>query len=725
MINCSRTYVTDKFQVTGLSCADCAAKLEQKLRATEGIDNVTLNFITAKLTVRHLLSVDALQKIVESAGYGLLPVNAEKQLVEPQSFLRTHYHLFTTILSAALLLLAFLLTHTGAQRSLFIPLYITAILVGGYWTLRRGLVALRSGIFDMNALMSIAVIGAIIIQQWDEAATVAVLYSISNMLESFTMEKTRKSLRQLVDIAPREATVRRNGHNIRIAAEMLQLDDVVIVQPGEKIPADGLVLAGFSSVDEAPITGESIPIEKNIGDAVYAGTLNALGLLEIRVSKMTADSTLAKIIHLVEEAQAKRAPVQLFVDHFARYYTPAILCLAVIISVVPPLLWQLSWAVWFYRALELIVIACPCALVISTPVVLVTAIGNAARHGVLIKGGAYLEQLGRITAVAFDKTGTLTVGQPVVTEIIPAPPFDDRLLLMYAATAENHSGHPFAHAILQHAHERQIPVGQATTMQVIPGKGISAEYEGKVLLVGSNRLLEEYGILTENLTSDIARLEEAGQTVTLVAYDAVLYGLIAMQDQQRAHAAQCVTDLHHGGIHHIAMLTGDHQRVANIIAHRIGIDDVRAELLPEQKVAAMLLLSEQYGPVAMVGDGINDAPVLATAAVGIAMGGSGTDTAMETADVVLMSDDLAKIPYLLHISRKALHIIQQNIVLSLVIKALALILIFGILKLWMAVLADMGATILVTLNGLRLLHEAPVKILGIACCTDSCHCAQK
>ena len=716
---------TETFRITGLTCADCAAKLEQRLRALAGVKEVTLNFMAAKLTVRHRLSSDEIIHAVADAGYGAVPAQ-ENISVVPQSFLKTHHRLLTTLISGLLLIVAWGLS--GVLALPFrIPIYIAAILVGGLWTIRRGLSSLRHGTFDMNALMTIAVVGASSLGDWNEAATVAVLYSVSNMLESYTMEKTRHSIRGLMEIAPREALVRRDGHELRLPVDTIVVGDIVIIKPGEKIAVDGVITAGASAVNQAAITGESLPAEKDVGDEIFAGTLNTVGLLEARVTKPANDTTLAHIIHLVEEAQAQRAPSQTFVDRFARIYTPAVLLLALGIAVLPPLLLHLAWHTWIYRALALIVVACPCALVISTPVAIVSAIGNAARHGVLIKGGAFLEEMGRLSVMAFDKTGTLTQGHPVVTDIIPLNDMVEAELLALAAAVEVRSSHVLADAIVRKARHERMVIPDVERAMSVPGRGAQAVVNGVPVLVGNRRFFTEQGFDLAPAEAALAALEAAGKTAMLVGRDMRVVGVLAASDQPRPQSRQVVDELHHAGIRRVVLLTGDHRATAERLAMQLGIDDIRADLLPEDKASAMQELLAAHGAAGMVGDGINDAPALATATVGVAMGVAGTDTALETADITLMADDLAKLPYTVRLSRKTLLIIKQNIII-----ALAIALIFpGWLTLWLAVLADMGASIVVTLNGLRLIegaktaehvhvHDEPGCEDG--CCHGSAHC---
>ncbi|MHB9025878.1 MAG: heavy metal translocating P-type ATPase [Armatimonadota bacterium] len=697
--------LTSSLRVSGLDCPDCAAALTRKLQAAEGVEEAELNMGTGLLTVRGSLPQAEVIRLVKSAGYSAAPA---KETPARRDFIHSHLRLITTVLSAIFLVTAWLLARFDAPERLAIVGYLLAILIGGVWTFRRGWSSLLARQLDMNVLMSVAVTGAVLIGEWSEGASVAVLYSLSNMLESYTMEKTRQSIRGLMEEAPREALVRRDGEEIRLPVEEVRVGDLVIISPGEKIAVDGVVEVGNSSANQAAITGESVPVEKAPGDEVFAGTLNELGVLEVRVTRDAEDTALAKIIHLVEEAQAKRAPAQALVDRFARYYTPAVIALAALLAVVPPLFFDGDWQQWIYRALALVVVACPCALVISTPVAIVAAIGNAARHGVLIKGGAYLEQAGKLSAIAFDKTGTLTAGRPEVTDILPLNGTAPRELLAIVAAVEARSPHPLAQAILRRAEADGVGVPAVEDATVLSGKGVQGKVDGRLIYVGTPRLFTELGVDTQQAVATLAPLSAAGKTVMLVGDETKLLGVIAAADGLRPDSRATLLALRAAGIKRLALLTGDHQQVADQIAAELGVDDVIAELLPDEKLDAIQRLSAAYGAVGMVGDGINDAPALAAASVGIAMGVAGTDTALETADITLMADDLCKLPYTIRLSRKAMAIIRQNITFSLLIKGLALALIFpGWLTLWLAVLADMGASIAVTLNALRLVAEKP------------------
>ncbi|HBT47747.1 MAG TPA: cadmium-translocating P-type ATPase, partial [Peptococcaceae bacterium] len=580
---------------------------------------------------------------------------------------------------------------------------------GGWGNFRRAAYSLPRLDFNMSVLMTLALAGAMAIGEWREGAVVAFLYSLSEVLESWTIGRVRQSIHGLMAIAPRRARIRRaDGKEMEIPVEEIGVGDIMVVRPGERIAMDGRILKGESAVDESPITGESMPVEKGAGDEVYAGSLNTYGFLEVEVTKLVQDTTLARILHLVEEAQSRRAASQVLVDRFAKVYTPVVLALAVGLGVLLPLLLGYPWEPWIYRGLALLIVACPCALVVSTPVAIVSAIGNAARKGVLIKGGLYLEEAAGLQAVAFDKTGTLTKGEPVVTDIVPLGPVSAEAVLQMAAALEARSEHPLAGAIKKAAETRGLEVVPSEDYTALPGRGGKGAVRGETIYIGNLRLFRELGIVDGPLAALVRRLQEEGKTAVVVGTEKEMLGIIAVGDEVREDSPAAIAGLKEAGIRRTIMLTGDNEATARSIAARAGIDEYRAELLPEDKVEALRDLLRRYRKVAMVGDGINDAPALAVATVGIAMGGAGTSAALETADIVLMADDLKKLPFIIRLSRAALNIIRQNIVFSLALKALAVLAVFpGWLTLWLAILADVGATILVTLNGMRLWNLRP------------------
>lgn len=591
----------------------------------------------------------------------------------------------------------------GETQTISTVFYVLAAICGGWGNFKKGISNLLRLNFTMNTLMTVAVAGALAIGYWEEAAVVSFLFGVSEVLEGYTMEKARQSIKGLMDIAPKTATIIRSEAEINLPVEEIQVGDIMLVKPGEKMAMDGLVVKGITSVNQAAITGESIPADKVEGDEVYAGSINQSGSVQVKVTKLVADTTIAKIITMVEEAQEQRAPSQAFVDKFARYYTPIVLLLAVGIAIIPSLFWGAPWDIYIYKALALLIVACPCALVVSTPVAIVSAIGNAARNGVLIKGGLHLENAGSLKAIAFDKTGTLTKGNPVVTDIITFGTLNEKEVLSFAAGVEKLSEHPLAVTIVKHAMDQGITPAQAEGFQAITGKGAQAEVAGYNYIIGNPRLLEESGIDFTSIKEKIEQVQCEGKTCMLLAMNGQVVGLIAVADQIREESISTVNNLRKNGIDKIIMLTGDNEATAKAISSKLHID-YRAELLPQDKVSAVKKLRETYQQIAMVGDGINDAPALALSTVGIAMGGAGTDTAMETADIVLMADDLTKLPFTIKLSRSALKVIKQNITFAVSIKVIATILVFpGLLTLWLAIFADMGASILVTLNGIRLL----------------------
>jgi Cd2+/Zn2+-exporting ATPase len=598
----------------------------------------------------------------------------------------------------------FFLEQLTGPKSLYLALYVVAILLGGWGNLHKAGRALPRGNFNMSVLMSIAVIGALAIGKYEEAASVAFLFAVSEMLEAWTMDKARRSIQALMAMAPAVARIRRGGEEINVHVEEIVTGDVMIVRPGDQIAMDGLVLSGKSRVNQASITGESLTVVKSVGDAVYAGTLNGPGALEVTVTRLVQDTTLARIIRMVEEAQAQRAPSQAFVEKFAAVYTPLVLVLAALVVIFPPLVLGHEWSPWIYRGLALLVVACPCALVVSTPVAIVSAIAKAARHGVLIKGGIYLEAAGSLQAIAFDKTGTLTRGEPVVTDIVAVADWQETDLLSRTAGLEARSEHPLAAAIVKEAELKGCNLAPAEEFTAIVGRGAQATVGAELLYVGNERLFNELGVNILPVAAIIDRLQREGKIAVLIGTSEEIKGIIAVADTVRPDSADTLKSLKNAGIQHTIMLTGDHKATAQAIAAQVGVDEFRSELLPEDKLTAIEELLAQYGQVAMVGDGINDAPALALSTVGIAMGGAATDTALETADIVLMDDDIGKLPFTIELSRQALQIIRQNISFSIGIKIVAVLAVFpGWLTLWLAILADMGATILVTINSLRLL----------------------
>ncbi len=574
------------------------------------------------------------------------------------------------------------------------------MIISGIKPIKSAFYSIKSRSLDMNVLMSAAAIGAAIIGEWFEGATVVWLFAIGNFLQTKSIERTRNSIRNLMDLAPQEAWVKAGSEVIKKTVEHITVGEIIIVKPGDKIPLDGEIIQGESSINQAPITGESIPVDKTIGDTVYAGTINEHGSLTIVVTKLVEDTTISKIIHLVEDAQEQKAPTEAFVDKFASIYTPIVFILALVMMVIPPLFGLGAFGEWFYKGLELLVVACPCALVISTPVAIVSAIGNAAKNGVLIKGGTFLEKAGVINAIAFDKTGTLTEGKPKVSEINPFTVTEEELLSI-AYTLEDYSTHPIAKSIVRYANEKGIQLKNGELFKNIVGKGVQATIDGEIYYAGNLKLFEE---ISDSIKNQVIEMQNKGKTVVIIGKQSEIIGIITVSDTIRETTASALNALKQSGVSQTVMLTGDNEGTAKMIASEANVNRYFSDLLPEDKVSAIQKLQNEGYKVAMVGDGINDAPALATADLGIAMGGAGTDTAMETADIVLMADNLDKLPHTMKLSRKSLTIIKQNIWFSIIIKVIALILIFtGSLTLWMAVLSDTGAALIVILNAIRLL----------------------
>ncbi len=612
------------------------------------------------------------------------------------------------VLAIAAELVSFFAAETLATKALGLALAGGAIALAGFDVYRKGIAALLAGRLNINALMSAAVTGAAVIGQWAEAAMVMALYAIAELIEARAVERARNAITGLMAMAPETATVRQSSGEWQVQrVEEVPLRAIVRIGPGERVPLDGVVVAGTSSINQAPVTGESIPVDKEAGDPVFAGTINENGLIEVEVTALAANSTLARIIHAVEQAEGNRAPTQRFVDRFAAVYTPAVFIIAVLVAVSGPWLFGWPWLQAVYKALVLLVIACPCALVISTPVTIVSGLAAAARRGILIKGGVHLEGARHLKAVALDKTGTITEGKPRLVEwnTFKSAADGDHVVAI-AASLAGHSDHPVSKAIAE-----GLPKNGTTVLdfKALPGRGVSGIVDRRTYALGNHRLIEERGQCSQNLESRLRVHENAGRTVTVLASNDAVIGIFAVADAIKAHSAEAVAELRSLGVHPL-MLSGDNSVTARTIAEQAGIDDARGDLLPTDKLDALKTLRERYGPSAMIGDGINDAPALAQADIGFAMGAAGTDTAMEAADVVIMNDDLRRVPETIRLSRRAHAILWQNISLALGIKAIFFVLaLFGSATMWMAVFADMGASLLVVGNGLRLLRNSAVK----------------
>lgn len=598
-------------------------------------------------------------------------------------------------------------------QSMVAGLAIAAMLAGGWFLLPKAWKAIRQFRPDINLLVVIAAIGASVIGEWVEASAVVFLFGVAEWLEGWADRRARRATEALLQLAPKIAVVKRDGVFIEVPVDQVAVEETVATKSGMGIPLDGVVISGESAVNQAPITGESVPVDKKPGDTVFAGTINGEGSLEIRVTKAAGDTTLARIIRLVAEAQEQKAPTQRFVDVFARYYTPAVTVVALLIFLTPPLFMGGDWNVWLYRACVLLIIACPCALVISTPVSIVAGLTALARRGVLVKGGAHLETVGGLKALAVDKTGTITEGKPKVqgVELVNAQSASD--VLRIAAAIDDHSAHPLAKAVVAYAKEQNVAFNRAENYQNRSGRGAEGNLDGHSYFVGNHRFAHELGVCNEDIERRLAIIEGQGQSVVVVGHrphdgcKGEVIGIIAIGDGLRPNAKAAIAELHAAGIVQIVMLSGDNQRAADFIARQVGIDEARGDLLPDDKVAAVKALREKHGVVAMVGDGVNDAPAMATANIGIAMGAAGTDAAIETADIALMQDDLVKIAETVRLGRRTMGIIRFNITFALGLKAVFLVLtLLGHASLWLAIMADTGATLLVVVNALRLLRRS-------------------
>jgi Cd2+/Zn2+-exporting ATPase len=692
------------FKVEGMDCHEEVAILERRLTKLTGLEALDADVVGQRLKIKYDAAKLTTAKIAEAVAQTGMRAWLEHEAPRPVAASRWRERL--VFLSGGALAIGLLSNFAGATgAAAWIP-YFAAIVLGGIYTARRAWTSLTSRHLDINVLMMVAVAGAIALGEWSEGASVVFLFALAQVLESRAMARARGAIRSLMDLAPSEALVIRDRASVLVPVDDVRLGDHVIVRPGEKVPLDGRVAAGQSHVNQAPVTGESLPVEKGAGDDVFAGTINGRGALEVEVTRLRRDSTLARIIHLVEQAQSQRAPSQTFVDRFARIYTPAVLGIAALIAFVPPLAFGASWTEWIYRSLVLLVISCPCALVISTPVSIVSALAAAARKGVLIKGGARLERLAAVRCVAFDKTGTLTSGRLQVTDIVPLNGAVPQHVLALAASLESHSEHPIGEAIVRRAASDQVILAAARSFEALPGLGAQGTVGADAVLVGNRRLFQERRLWSPEAEAAFEKLSCLGRSIIAVSANGAAIGMIGVADETRSAAPEAIQMLREHGIQHVVLLTGDHQAPARAAAATLGIDEVRADLLPDEKLDAVKDLRRRHGALAMIGDGVNDAPALAAADVGIAMGVAGTDAALETADIALMADELAKIPYALRLSRATTRNIRANIWFSLALKAAFLILaVAGVATLWMAVVADMGASLIVIANALRLLRE--------------------
>ena len=721
-------------RVAEMDCQDEVKAIEGALHSLPGVASWQVNLLERTLRVQFDAAAIHPEAILAAIrGLGMTPEWTERAM-QAVAWRRDPLFL-STVTSGVCLGAALLMDWAGSTSVLGHALHGMALCAGGWMAARKAVRAVLVPRLDMNVLMTVAVLGAIAIGQWDEAASVAFLFALAQLLETYSLDRARQAVRRLLAVAPPEATVRRDGQELRVPVAAVTPGETIVVRPGERLPLDGIVRAGASALNQAPITGESMPVEKGPGTQVFAGSINGEGALEVEVTHRAQETMLARIIALVEEAQAQKAPTQTFVERFAAIYTPAVIAGAVLVATLPPLLLaETAWP-WVYRALVLLVISCPCALVISTPVAVVCGLARAARTGILIKGGRVLEALGGLKALALDKTGTLTQGQPIVIDVRPVDGMDAREVLRLAAAVEARSEHPLAVAILHAAREQGITWPQAADFRAVAGRGAQARLDGVGLHVGSHRYIEELGVCNGEIEAILGELESRGQTPVILSDGSRVLGVLGVADRIREGAPESLMVLRRLGVRPLVVLTGDTPRTAEAIGRQAGADEVRAQLLPEEKVRAIQDLVQRHGSVGMVGDGINDAPALAAATVGIAMGMAGTDAAVETADVALVRDDLRQLPVAVRLGRKTLRIIRINIALSLATKAVFVTLaVLGYATLWMAVAADMGTSLAVILNGMRLLRngsgedlEAPSRggagasACGPGCCESPNH----
>lgn len=689
--------------IEGMDCSDCARVIEHSVGRMEGILTVNVNYAAQKIRLEYdkqKIDQAAIEKRVRSLGYEI-PVNGLR------SWYRENREILFSLFAGLLLLLGWLGGRfLGFPALLSTGLYLAAYAFGGWDIAHHAWHALKERHFDTDLLMVMAAIGAAFLGEFAEGALLLFLFSLGHALEERALDRARSAVRALADLAPKTALVRREGKEIELPVEDLQLDEAVIVRPGVRIPVDGVILEGRSAVDQSSVTGESLPVDKVPGESVFASTINGEGALEVKVTRLAKDSTLARVMKMVEEAQGQKSPTQQTVEKFERVFVPAVLVLTALVILIPPLL-GIPFRESFLRAMTLLVAASPCALALGTPSTILAGVAQAARNGVLVKGGVHLENLGRLKAIAFDKTGTITHGQPEVTDILvfPESGWKEADLLSLAAGVEMRSAHPLAQAVVRAAQKQGLSLSVVDEVESLTGRGLHAAWEGKSIWIGNEKLMNEAGATLSAVSVRLAEaLQQSGKTLMWIAVDRSAVGLIALADTLRNEAAPTMKALQQSGVAHTIMLTGDNTRSASAIAAEVGLTDFRADLLPEDKLTVIRELVNKYGQVAMIGDGVNDAPALANATVGIAMGGAGTDVALETADVALMGDDLSKLPFAVGLGRATRSIIVQNLFISLgVIGLLIITSLTGIVSIGIAIIFHEGSTIVVVLNSLRLL----------------------
>ena len=700
----SATETQTPIRIMQMDCPTEEGLLRKKLGGMAGVSGMEFNLMQRVLTVTH--APEALEPILEAVrSLGFTPELSNEASAQAEPTPEPAKPWWPLALAGLAAIASEAAHWAGLPTWVAALLAVAAVLGCGITTYKKGWIAIRNGNLNINALMSIAVTGALLLGQWPEAAMVMVLFTVAELIEAKSLDRARNAIKGLMQLTPERATVLQNdGAWLEVAAKSVLVDQRVRIKPGERIALDGKIVSGRSTINQAPITGESLPIEKAEGDSVFAGTINESGSFEYAVTAAAGDSTLARIIHAVEEAQGARAPTQRFVDQFARIYTPVVFALALAVAILPPLLMGGDWFAWIYKALVLLVIACPCALVISTPVTIVSGLAAAARQGILVKGGVYLEEGRKLAWLALDKTGTITHGKPAQTDFVVLNGWKDADVRSLAASLAGRSDHPVSRALTEAAKRDGIALRNVEDFEALAGRGTKGVIDGKLYYLGNHRLIHEQGRCSDELEARLTALEEQGKTVILLTDEQIVHGLFAVADTVKDSSRQAIAELHALGIKTV-MLTGDNAHTAKAIAAQVGIDEARGDLLPEDKLKAIESKLGKDGAVGMVGDGINDAPALARSDIGFAMGAAGTGTAIETADVALMDDDLRKLPRFVRLSRKTHALLVQNIVLALGIKAVFLVLtLMGTGTMWMAVFADVGASLLVVGNGLRLLR---------------------
>jgi Zn2+/Cd2+-exporting ATPase len=690
----------NEYKLQGLTCGNCAREMEEQINQLENGEGSRILYNSSKLMLSDGVNMHEVEKILSSDGAAIMKEYPHDHSEHDQA----HEHSHSSndkmkILIGLSAIIFFSAIYVDTQLNNLVPviMYLTAAATSGYPTFIKGAKNLLKLKFNIDTLMTIAVIGAFSIGEWKEGTLVAILFGINELLEGLGMEKARKSMEELLKVAPKEAVLIENGQERVVPISTLVVGDLVLVKSGQKIPSDGIVASGRSSVNEAAITGEAMPVEKEADEKVFGGSINNEGVLKVKITKEYKDSSLAKILHLVEEAQETKTPTEQFINRFAKYYTPLIMVISALVMIIPPLLFNGEWGFWFYQGLAVLIVGCPCALILSSPIAIVSGIARNAKNGILVKGGVFLEQLGKIDTIAFDKTGTLTKGHPYVEKMVV---FDEENFIHVAGSVEKSSSHPIAKAVMEKVNGQTISLAEPEEINTISGQGVSAVIDGKSYKVGNEKSI--VCPLPSMVLENIDTLKSEGYTLVIVSSEEEVLGLFGITDEIREESKDIIGELYSAGIRNAVMLTGDHNKTAEKVANQVGLTNYYAGLLPDEKVAKVKELTA-IGKVAMVGDGINDAPALATADLGIAMG-KGTDSAIETADIVLMQDHLGKLPSAIKISKRVNKIIKLNLSLALGLKLIALLLtIPGLLTLWIAILSDMGATILVTLISLTVM----------------------